>query len=129
MRSEGVIFVAVAVFMGLIGIIYWVASYEAAGTTLLGATVGLAIIPGGFLLYHALRTHQRPAQDDPDAEMQDGGGPVGAFPESSIWPVTLAAGVALLGIGLVFGGWATVPGGVLLTAGFFGSTLESHAPH
>lgn len=129
MKSEGVIFVAVAVFMGLIGIIYWVASYEAAGTTLLGATVGLAIIPGGFLLYHALRTHQRPAQDDPDAEMHDGSGPVGAFPESSIWPVTLAAGVALLGVGLVFGGWATVPGGVLLTAGFLGSTLESHAPH
>ena len=115
--------------MALIGVIYFVASYEATGSTLLGATVGLAVIPGGFLLYRTMRMHGPTAQDNPDAEMRDGRGPVGAFPESSIWPVVLAAGVALLGIGFIFGGWAAVPGGVLLTAGFFGSTLESHSPH
>ncbi|GAC1477412.1 MAG: hypothetical protein NVS1B12_12580 [Acidimicrobiales bacterium] len=129
MRSEAIIFVAVALFMGLIGVIYFFASYEAAGSTLLAATVGLAVIPGGYLAYHALRLHGPVPQDDPDAEIRDGQGPVGAFPESSIWPVVLAAGVALLGVGFIFGGWAAIPGGVLLTAGFFGSTLESHSPH
>ncbi|GAC1311407.1 MAG: hypothetical protein NVSMB16_08160 [Acidimicrobiales bacterium] len=123
------IFVSVAAFMGLIGVIYWFASYEAAGSTLLAATVGLAVIPGGFLAYHSARMRTPAAQDDPDADIRDGQGAVGAFPESSIWPVVIAGGATLAGIGLVIGAWAAIPGLVLLGVAFAGSTLESRSSH
>ncbi|GAC1539337.1 MAG: hypothetical protein NVS3B12_25460 [Acidimicrobiales bacterium] len=123
------IFVSVAVFMGLIGAIYWIASYEAAGSTLLAATVGLAVIPGGFLLYHTARMRAPAAQDDPDADIRDGEGPVGAFPGSSIWPVVIAGGATLTGIGLVIGAWAVIPGLVLLSLAFAGGALESRSSH
>lgn len=128
MRTEGLIFLAVTLFMALIGAAYWFTSYEPTGTTLLALTVGLGAIPGGFLLWHSARMAAR-AQDRPDAAPADGAGPVGSFPESSIWPFVLAAGAALTGIGLVFGLWSALPGVVLLVITFVGATLESRSTH
>ena len=129
MRTEALVFIGVATFMGLIGVIYWVASSEPAGTTMLGACMGLAVIPGGFLAYHSGRMRALDPQDDPDADIRDGSGPVGAFAGSSVWPVVLAAGATMSAVGLIFGAWAVVPGLVLMVTGFLGAALESRSPH
>lgn len=128
MRTEALIFVGVAAFMGVIGAIYWFASYEDAGTTLLATTVGLGLIPGGFLLYRTRGMGSRP-EDRPDAVPDDGAGVVGSFPEASIWPFVLAAGAALAGIGLVFGLWASLPGLLLIAVAFVFATVESRSTH
>ena len=124
MRLEAFAFLSVAAMSAVLGAIYWFTSYEPAGTTLLGFTVVLGLLPGIYLLRGSRQMAPRPS-DRPDADPDDGAGPIGSFPEASVWPFVLAAGAALAGIGLVFGLWSSLPGLVLLTLGFVGATLES----
>jgi H+/Cl- antiporter ClcA len=124
MREQGLVFVATAMFMVTIGVIYWFTSYEPTGTVLLLLCVGLGLIPGSYLLWRSRRAPALP-EDRPDADASDMAGRVGSFPESSVWPLVLAAGAAMTGIGLVFGAWAGLPGAIVLVAAFVGGTLES----
>ena len=43
------IFLGISTFMALIGIVYWFASYEPAGTTMLGLSSALAAVCGVYL--------------------------------------------------------------------------------
>jgi hypothetical protein len=124
MRAEAYTFLAVSAGMAVLGVIYWFTSYEPTGTTLLGIAAVFGLLPGLYLLRRSTRMAPRP-EDRPDADPADGAGVVGAFPESSVWPFVIAAGVALTGIGLVFGLWAAAPGVVLLGIAFVGASLES----
>jgi Cytochrome c oxidase subunit IV len=128
MRVEGLVFGFVAVFMAVLGIIYWFTSYEPTGTVLLALASGIGAIPGAFFLWHGTRMDARP-EDRPDADPEDGAGVVGQFLESSVWPFVLAGGAALAGVGLVFGLWASLPGVALLTIAFVGASLESRSTH
>lgn len=128
MKTEGLIFAGITAFTAVLGGIYWLTSYEWAGAVLLAFTIGLGVIPGAFLLFHARRSGPGP-DSDPDADVQDGAGVVGSFPESSIWPVVIAAGAALAGVGLVFGAWSALPGVILLSVAFVGGALESRSAH
>ena len=124
MRVQALVFVGTGAFLALIGAIYWFSSYEPAGTVLLVLGLGLGVIPGAYLLW---RTASAPAlaEDRADADPGDGAGPLGTFPASSVWPVVLAGGVALTGVGLVFGVWAALPGLIFVVVAFVGATLES----
>ena len=124
MRVQALVFVGTGAFLALIGAIYWFSSYEPAGTVLLVLGLGLGVIPGAYLLW---RTVSAPAlaEDRADADPGDGAGPLGTFPASSVWPVVLAGGVALTGVGLVFGVWAALPGLIFVVVAFVGATLES----
>jgi hypothetical protein len=126
MRTQGLIFVATAVFMVAIGIVYWFTSYEPTGTVLLLLCVGLGVIPGAYLLWRSRRAPSLP-EDRPDATVDELTGRIGSFPESSVWPLVLAIGAATTGIGLVFGVWATLPGAVVLLLAFIGASLESRS--
>jgi hypothetical protein len=126
MKVQGLVFVATAVFMVGIGLIYWFTSYEPSGTVLLLLCVGLGVIPGAYLLGKSRRAPALP-EDRPDASPDDLTGRVGSFPESSVWPLVLALGAAITGIGLVFGVWAALPGAVILAIAFVGATLESRS--
>lgn len=128
MKTQGLVFVATAVFMAVIGLIYWFTSYEPSGTTMLGLTVGIGLIPGVALLRWAHRARPLPG-DRPEADPDDVRGALGTFPESSVWPLVLAAGAAMTGVGLVFGIWASLPGGLLILVAFVGGVMESRGQH
>jgi len=127
MKEQGLVFVATAIFLVGIGVIYWFTSYEPSGTVLLLLCVGLGVIPGSFLLWHSVRAPSPLPEDRPDANPDDLTGRVGSFPETSVWPLVLAIGAAMTGIGLVFGVWAGLPGGVVLVIAFVGASLESRS--
>jgi hypothetical protein len=114
MRDAAFALIGVSLFIVGLGIIYWFTSYEPSGTVLLCAAIGLAVIPGLFLLRHA------PSSDISSDH-------VGLFPESSVWPLVLALGAVGSGIGLVFGLWTALPGVVLLGVGLVGGILQSRA--
>ena len=117
-RLAGIILAAVGTFVFGLGLIYWLTSYESAGTVLLVAALGFAVIPGAFLWRHAVGSgSSSPEQAAPE--------PVGEFPEASVWPFVLAAGAAIAGVGLVFGPWTALPGAILIGVGFVGGVLES----
>ena len=128
MRVQGLVFAGTGLFLAVIGGIYWFTSYDPAGTVPLVLGLGLGVIPGAFLLRRSA-TGPALAEDRSDAEPGDGAGPVGTFPVSSVWPVVLAGGAALSGVGLVFGLWSALPGVLLLIAAFVGATLESRGSH
>jgi hypothetical protein len=128
MKVEAYTFLSVAAVMAILGLIYWFTSYEPTGTTLLGVAAVFGLLPGIYLLRQSRRIEPRP-EDRTDAKGAEGAGVVGSFPESSVWPFVLAGGVALTGVGLVFGLWASAPGVLLLGIAFVGASLESRSTH
>jgi hypothetical protein len=122
-RTEGTIFVGVAVFFLVVTGIYWFTSYEDTGTVLLLLTAGLGAIPGAWLLYKSRKIPTR-LEDQEEANPEEGAGVVGSFPETSVWPLVLALGVAVAGVGLVFGAWLVLPGIPLVLVALIGGILE-----
>ncbi|HUQ63076.1 MAG TPA: cytochrome c oxidase subunit 4 [Acidimicrobiales bacterium] len=123
MKTEGAIFVGIATFFTVIAAIYWFTSYEEAGSVLLLLAAGLGAIPGAWLIWGSRRTPPR-LEDQEDADAAAGKGPVGTFPESSVWPFVFAIGLALAGVGFVFGVWFALPGLPLAVAGIVGAIAE-----
>jgi len=88
MKIESYVFLFVGFFFGLVGLVYWLLSYEDAGSTMLLGTFLLGSVPGFYYFWWSRRMSPRPA-DDPKASVEDGAGVVGAFPGSSIWPFVI----------------------------------------
>ena len=123
MKTEGAIFVGIASFFTVIAAIYWFTSYEVAGSVLLLLTAGLGAIPGAWLVFRSRKLPPR-LEDQEDGDAAAGAGPVGTFPESSVWPFVFALGLALAGVGFVFGVWFALPGLPLAIAGVAGGIAE-----
>lgn len=123
MKTEGLILLGIAAFFFAITGIYWFTSYEETGTVLLLFTTGLGLIPGVWLV---VRSRHRPPrlEDQDDAAMAEGAGSIGSFPESSVWPLVFALGLALSGVGFVYGAWFALIGAPLAFAALVGSIME-----
>jgi hypothetical protein len=122
-KTEGAIFIGVAAFFTVIAAIYWFTSYEPAGSVLLLLTAGLGAIPGAWLIFRSRGLPPR-LEDQEDADPAAGAGPMGTFPESSVWPFVFALGLAFAGVGFVFGVWFALPGLPLAIAGIVGGIAE-----
>jgi cytochrome c oxidase subunit 1 len=77
--------------------------------------------------------HRKYAEDDDHrirrvrtgAELaQPGNGEGVHLPAPSYWPIVLAAALPVVGFGLIFNLWLTVPGGLLVVVALFGWALE-----
>ena len=138
MKEELRFFLRIALYSGLITVIYWLVAYEWAGSLMLGFLFGAALffvvvvratLPGSeeklgerkgiFGLFNRAIGF---------ADDQDGAatGPLqledDPFPTATLWPVILASGATLLGLGLIYGPWLWIPGAVVLLssgAGWF----------
>jgi hypothetical protein len=112
-------------FLGLFGVvlalIYWVVSYEVAGTVLLGA-FGLACLLGAGRLIVA---RPAPGSDRPFLDE------TGRLPGDTLAPLALGLGIALAMTSVVFGPWLLVAGIVPLGWGawewFTGARAELDA--
>ena len=115
-RLQSQIFGGLALFIALIGTIYWFMSYETAGTTFLAVTSIMAAIISAFLGWH------RPGQEGEDGgtdgghELEPGHDPHDGvwFPEASIWPFAVGGSMVLVGNGFLLGRWMLIPALVLL---------------
>ena len=123
MKLEGVIFVVVAAFFLVITAVYWFVSYEPAGTVMLFLTSGLGGLPGLYLIWKARKTPPR-VEDRADADIAEGAGRIGSFPEASVWPLCFAGGLSLIGVALVFGIWLGLPGVFLVLVAMIGAIQE-----
>lgn len=133
MKVEARVFEIVTVFAFFIAVVYGVATYlwgedgiEPVGLVGLILTGGLALLTGSYFNFVHRRIDDRP-EDSDTAEVSDGAGEMGFFSPGSYWPVSLAAAVAVTGLGLAFfEPWLIVLGIglVLLTVG--GLVFEYH---
>jgi hypothetical protein len=123
-RIEALFLLGVAVFFGIVGVIYWFWAYEQGGTAMLVGTTLLGLVPGSYYLWWSFRMRPRP-EDRSDASIAEGSGVIGSFPSSSVWPFVLGMGLFLLALSLVFGLWLIAPGISLIVSALIGVTVES----
>ena len=110
------IFFGVAAFMALIGVVYWFASYEPAGTVMLGLAATLAAFCGVYLRVQGESTanagHASPAETE-------------YLPHSSVWPFGIGLGAWLTASGIIVGLAFAVPGMVVLALALAGFVSQS----
>lgn len=131
MNVEFKLFAGAAAFAGLVGAIYWFASYEHSGTTMLVLSGVAFLMVAAYLAIVGRRVGRRPS-DRADADPGDeadlyGPGDAEYFPPSSVWPFVAANGVVVLGLGLVFGAGVGSLGVLLLVVGIAGFASEANA--
>jgi hypothetical protein len=108
---QGKLFGGVGVFIVLIALLYWFVSYEHAGSTLLALAAVLALMTAAYVAWP--RKGHETAEDEhlePGHDPHDGVW----FPEASIWPFAIGAGMALIANGLLLGRWLVIPAAVFL---------------
>ncbi|WP_007024922.1 cytochrome c oxidase subunit 4 [Saccharomonospora iraqiensis] len=133
MKVEARVFDIVAIFALVVAIVYAVLTgsmtrdgVEPIGTVALLLSGGLALLVGSYFRFVARRIEPRP-EDHEDAEISDGAGDLGFFSPGSYWPVGVAAGAALVGIGLAFMyTWLIVLSGIALLIAIGGLVFEYH---
>jgi hypothetical protein len=117
LRVQWRIFLGIAAFIAVIGVIYWFVSYEDAGTTLLALASGLALFFGGYLFLQDRKkppVATRPAGDETQY-----------LPHESVWPFGIGFGVFLAFNGLILGlAWA-LPGAVIVATSLGGFVAQS----
>ena len=124
MRVEALFLLGIALFFGLVGVIYWFWGYEQGGTMMLIGTTALGLLPGSYYFWWSRRMKPRP-EDRTDASIEEGAGVIGSFPDSSVWPFVLGMGLFLLMLSIVFGLWLMPPGFALVISAAVGVTVES----
>ena len=125
MRTEFRLFAVLAGLFFAFAIAYglwtWIddGRVEVAGTTALVLTGGLGLIVGSYFWFVSRRIDPRP-EDRLDADIAEGAGELGFFSPGSYWPVGIAFGAMIAGLGLAFSEyWLLALGlvGVLFAAG------------
>jgi len=124
MRVDGWFLAGIGVFFGVIGVIYWLTSYEDAGFLMLMGSMLLGLLPGSYYLWWSFKMKPQP-DDDPNAEIPEGAGTIESFPGSSIWPFVLGMGAMFTVLTFVFGLWLAPIGGALILSAAIGGTMES----
>lgn len=111
-RTQSRIFGGIAVFIALIGAIYWFVSYEHAGSTFLALTAAMALLTAAYVGWPR---KARPV-DEHHVDLEPGHDPHDGvwFPEASIWPFAIGAGMVAVGNGLLLGRWFLIPSAVFL---------------
>jgi hypothetical protein len=127
LRVEWQMFVGGAVIVGATAALYWIITYEDAGSVLLALMFAALLMMGGWLALQARRLDRPRPEDRDDADPADGAEVVGYFPSSSIWPFVGACGVVVLSVGLVFGVWLSLFGGILVGLATVGYAAEANA--
>ena len=125
MKVEWRVMVGIGVFVLPFAALYWVTSYEPAGSVVLAFFIASLLYLGGWLFLQARRTGPRP-EDRTDAGPDEGDQVVGWFPDRSIWPLVVGIASAVIGLGVVFGRWVALPGVVLLAVAVVAYARESH---
>lgn len=125
MRIEWKVMAGIAAVLAPWAVVYWVFSYEPAGTAaLVLTTVGFAFMA----VYLAVQSRQvglRP-EDRDDATVAEGAADLGLFPTASPWPVIAAVATTVMAYGVVFSGWILLPGFLLLVTAVAGMAVEGH---
>lgn len=126
MTVERLLFTGAAAFAAVVGAVYWLASAEHAGTTMLASSGAGFLLVAAYLTVVGRRVGPRPS-DRPDAGYDADEGAPQWYPARSVWPFSAAAGATGIGFGLVFGLGVASLGVLLLVASVAGYAAEANA--
>ncbi len=125
MKIEAKLFLLVAPFFVLVGVVYGFAVdwNEPVGYLGFPALAALMAMIGAYLALTARRIDERP-EDDEDGEIADGAGEQGVYAPWSWWPLVIGAAAAVTFLGLAVGWWVLYLGFVLGIIGLVGWVFE-----
>ncbi|MCG7251800.1 aa3-type cytochrome oxidase subunit IV [Corynebacterium pseudodiphtheriticum] len=125
MRASAKLFYAIAVFLGISGVVYvfgtvwieddgWKYRYDWAGGIPLLLSSLMAIMLGAYLHITESRSDVLP-EDWEEAEISDSAGILGFFSPGSMWPFWMSISIFVFGLGVIFlYYWLILVGGVML---------------
>ncbi|MDH2392561.1 cytochrome c oxidase subunit 4 [Streptomyces sp. HNM0663] len=116
MRTEAAVFAVVSGFFLVVGVLYGVWSQDPAGIAALTVALLMSLLITFFFAVNYVRRGPRP-EDRKKSDVSERAGSVDFFPPSSPWPVTTAAGAAVLALGVVYAVWLFLIGLGLVMAG------------
>lgn len=149
MAEELRFFLRTALYTVVIGVIYWLVSYEIAGSVMLAfvsLATGLVVVVcfiavaathdeldpgvGGAVHRIALAVGRLVGFSDPrrEAAQEPLAAGLEPIPSGSIWPLLAAAAAMMLGLALVYGPWLLAPGVVLALITGWGWLTQMDAP-
>ncbi|QGU05035.1 aa3-type cytochrome oxidase subunit IV [Corynebacterium comes] len=139
MKSSSKLLYGIAVFLGLMAVIYIVGTgfvqddanrggTEWVGVVALVLSTALAVMLGVYLHFTDSRADVLP-EDWEEAEVEDKAGILGFFSPGSIYPAWMAGAVGLLGLGIAFWHfWLMALGAVLLIWGSYRLNMQYGMP-
>lgn len=112
MRSGAKVLFAIATFIGIVGVIYVLATMwvqddaylygvEWAGSVALVLSFALAMMLAVYVQFSGNKSDLLP-EDFEEAETEDGSGTLGFFSPGSIWPFAMSMSLVVLGFGIAF---------------------------
>jgi hypothetical protein len=117
--TETKLFAWVSAFTFVIFIIYAVSSDDDSGKILLLITTSFSGIVAAYLYFRDRRGGVA-VEAGPPTEVEEIW-----FAESSLWPLGIAGGGALVAAGLALGPWVWLPGSLLLVRSLWGLVIQS----
>jgi hypothetical protein len=128
MKGEWILTLGIAVFLVVVGVIYWVWSGEVSGTVMLVFGCFAYGLMFSFMLLVFLRRKRIPRPEDKtNGTIEEGEGEIAFFPSNSIWPVSMGLGAVGLALGLAFGKWFWVIGAILMFGALIGFATEAES--
>jgi hypothetical protein len=123
--TESKLFASIGVFYLAIGIVYAFTAYEWAGVVLLLLGGAFALTIAAYLAWQ-VRGVQQQAEDAEWGQADRPPTHEGLYlPHTSIWPLGMGIGAALVLAGVAIGWWVWLPGGALLAHSVIGFAAQS----
>lgn len=123
MKTEAYLFAGMAAFFLVTDAVYIWLAREPAGGAALTVSFGMSSVIAFFCAVNHRRKGGRP-EDRPQAEIRERSGPIDFFPPHSPYPALTALGMALMGLGVVYGLWLFLVGCGPAAGGIFGMVFQ-----
>ncbi len=128
MKTGWRLFAGLALFYGVVTVIYWQVGGEAVGITAIALSAGLAALIGFYLWFADKRSGGVLPEDNLAGEIADSAGELGFYSPHSWWPLPVAASMMAAGLGLLVGWWLTFIAIGALIISVLGFVLEYEGP-
>ncbi len=118
------LFGGIALFYGIVTVVYALWSKEVVGSVALVLSTCLAILIGFYFWFTDRRVGGTLPEDNLEGEIADRAGEQGFFSPHSWWPFMVSLFATLTGLGLILGWWFTLIGATALLISIMGWSLQ-----
>lgn len=118
------LFAGIALFYGIVSVVYGLWAKEVVGIVALILSTCLSILIGFYFWFTNRRIGSILPEDNLQGEIADRAGEQGFFSPHSWWPLVVALFATLTGLGLILGWWLALIGATALLISIMGWSMQ-----